>query len=384
MKVDQRYKLADKLRPRYLRATRVQRGVLLDAFCDATGYNRKYATAVLRGRERTVRTTPRGRVEVYGPEFNDVLRLLWEATYYVCAERLQPVVLELADRLEHHHQLTLEPTIRAQLGAVSVSTVERHLRPLRADLRRHMPSYNHGQPALRREVPVVVGAWKELDRPGLCEADLVSHCGPFAPGEWAYTVTVTDICTGWTELEPVFGKGKAGIILALDAIRRRLPFPLVGIHTDNGSEFLNAHFFSYCQANDILFTRGRPHYSNDNPHVEQKNGSLVRRFAGYHRFDSDEHLEWLRDLYANLCPFANLFLPVIKLVGRDKVSGRTIKRYDRPTTPLNRVLLSGVSSPAQLELAIREYDTLSPLSLKRIIYRHLSRLPALMAPAANA
>ncbi|HEY8740272.1 MAG TPA: hypothetical protein VIN56_06745 [Candidatus Dormibacteraeota bacterium] len=155
----------------------------------------------------------------------------------------------------------------------------------------------------------------------------------FAPGDWAYTLTLTDICTGWTDLVAVMGKGQRGVLLALDQIRQRLPFTLAGIHTDNGSEFLNAHLIRYCRTHHIAFTRGRPNYKNDNPHVEQKNGSLVRRFAGYHRFDTPELVLWLQDLYDDLCPYANLFLPVMKLVGRAEVGGRTRKRYDRPATP---------------------------------------------------
>jgi len=135
----------------------------------------------------------------------------------------------------------------------------------------------------------------------------------FAPGDWAYTLTLTDICTGWTDLVAVMGKGQRGVLLALDQIRQRLPFTLAGIHTDNGSEFLNAHLIRYCRTHHIAFTRGRPNYKNDNPHVEQKNGSLVRRFAGYHRFDTPELVLWLQDLYDDLCPYANLFLPVMKL-----------------------------------------------------------------------
>ena len=165
--------------------------------------------------------------------------------------------------------------------------------------------------------------------------------------------------------------------------RERLPFVLRGIHTDNGSEFLNEHLVRYCSGRHIAFTRGRPNYKNDNPHVEQKNGNLVRRFAGYHRFDTPALLAWLDLLYSDLCPYANLFLPAMKLVGRDEVNGRTRKLYDRPTTPLQRVLASGVSSPDRLAPAIRLYAELSPLSIKRNIDRHIAALPQLLRPAAS-
>jgi hypothetical protein len=382
--VDSRYRLAERLRKRYVRASKVQRGVLLSAFCDATGYNRRYAMSVLRGRERRRRQTPRGRQPTYGTDFTDAVRLLWEATCYVCAERLQPFAAELADILVRHQQLEVSAEVWAQLEAASLSTFERHLRQLRVELRGRR-RIQGGRPGavLRREIPVLVGDWKKLDRPGYVEVDLVSHCGPYEPGEWAYTLTVTDISTGWTELTAVMGKGQAGVLSALDQTRERLPFVLRGIHTDNGSEFLNEHLVRYCGGRHIAFTRGRPNYKNDNPHVEQKNGNLVRRFAGYHRFDTPVLLGWLADLYTELGPFANLFLPVMKLVGREQVNGRTRKLYDRPATPLQRVLASGASSPDRLAPAIRLYAELSPLTIKRDIDRHIAALPQLLRPAAS-
>ena len=244
--------------------------------------------------------------------------------------------------------------------------------------------YRRPGAALRREIPVLVGDWKKLDRPGYVEVDLVSHCGPYEPGEWAYTLTVTDISTGWTELAALMGKGQGGVLAALDQIRGRLPFELLGLHTDNGSEFLNAHLVRYCANHHVAFTRGRPNYKNDNPHVEQKNGSLVRRFAGYHRFDTPALLAWLDLLYSDLCPYANLFLPAMKLVSRDEVNGRTRKLYDRPLTPLRRVLLSGAAKPARLKGAAHQYATVSPLTLKRQIDRHIASLPQLLRPAASA
>jgi hypothetical protein len=384
VKVEDRYQLAARFRKRYLAATKAQRGQLLSVFCEVTGYSRKHAISVLRGRSRRVSGVGHGRPPTYGPDFTEVVRILWEATYFVCAERLQPFMGELADILGRHHQLELSASLRALLDRASLSTVERQLRGLRVELRgRRRPTGRPGA-VLRREVPVLVGDWKKLDRPGYCEVDLVSHAGAFAPGDWAYTVTLTDICSGWTELVPVMGKGQRGVALALDDIRRRLPFPLLGIHTDNGSEFLNDHLVRYCTTERIAFTRSRPNYKNDNPHVEQKNGSLVRRFAGYHRLDSPALVQWLQDLYVDLCPYANLFQPAMKLVGRDEVNGRTRKLYDRPATPLQRVLASGVSSPDLLAVALGQYAELSPLTVKRRIDRHLAALPALLRPAANA
>lgn len=383
VKVEERYQLAARFRTRYLAASKAQKGQLLGVFCEVTGYSRKHAVTVLGGRVRNP-SDGHGRTRFYGEEFTAALRVLWEATYYVCAERLQPFMGELADLLVRHGQLELPAEIHAQLRQASVSTVERRLRRLRVEVRGKRRSYGRPGAVLRREIPVVVGEWKKLDRPGYLEVDLVSHAGAFAPGDWANTVTMTDICTGWTELMPVMGKGQGGVLSAIDQGRGRLPFPLLGIHTDNGSEFLNAHLVRYCSSRHIAFTRGRPNYKNDNPHVEQKNGNVVRRFAGYHRFDSPELVVWLEQLYADLCPYTNLFQPAMKLVGREHVNDRTRKLYDRPATPLNRVLASGVSSPQRLAIAARQYAELSPLTIKRRLDRHIATLPQLLRPAASA
>lgn len=384
VEVEDRYRLAERFRRRYVAASKAQRSELLSVFCEVTGYSRKHGIRVLGGRERKGVRSGHGRPVTYGDEFTAAVRVLWEASYYVCAERLQPFMGELADLLVGHGQLEIEPGARELLDQASVSTVERQLVALRVEVRGRRRPYSRPGAVLRREIPVLVGGWKELDRPGYGEIDLVSHAGAFAPGDWAYTVTWTDICTGWTELVPVMGKGQRGVLLALDDIRRRLPFRLLGIHTDNGSEFLNTHLVNYCAAQHISFTRGRPNYKNDNPHVEQKNGSLVRRFAGYHRLDSPELVDWLHVLYADLCPYANLFQPAMKLVARTEVNGRTRKLYDRPSTPLQRVLASGVSSSQQLTLAIQQYSGLSPLTIKRRIDRHISALPQLLRPAVSA
>jgi hypothetical protein len=285
VRVEEKYQLAARFRRRYLAASKTQKSQLLGVFCEVTGYSRKRAVTVLRGRVRTP-SHGHGRTRLYGEEFTAALRVLWEATFYICAERLQPFMGELADLLLRHGQLELPTEIHAQLRQASVSTVERRLQRLRVEVRGRRRSCAQPGAVLRREIPVVVGEWKKLDRPGYLEVDLVSHAGAFASGDWANTVTMTDICTGWTELMPVMGKGQSGVLSAIDQGRGRLPFPLLGIHTDNGSEFLNAHLVRYCSTRHIEFTRGRPSYKNDNPHVEQKNGNVVRRFAGYHRFDS--------------------------------------------------------------------------------------------------
>jgi hypothetical protein len=181
------------------------------------------------------------------------------------------------------------------------------------------------------------------------------------------------------------GKGERGIIAALDRIRAQLPFPLRGIHSDNGSEFINEFLLAWSRARGVEFTRGRPNHKNDNPHVEQKNGGLVSRYVGYERLDSPAQMAWLDRLYTQLLrPFNNCVQPVIKLIGRDVVDGRTRKLYDRPTTPFSRVIASGVSTRSQIDKLAITYTKQSPLQLKREIDRTLAALPATLGTSLSA
>ncbi len=202
---------------------------------------------------------------------------------------------------------------------------------------------------LRKQVPVVVGQWRELDQPGYLEVDLVSHSGEVACGDWIWTVSAVDLSCGWSERVPVLGKGERGVVAALERIREQLPFELKGLHPDNGSEFLNWHLVKYCREANIALC-SRPQRKNDNAHVEQKNWTLVRRLIGYQRLDTALQLGWLDDFYTELLrPYANCFQPVMKLVRKEPVGSRLRKVYDRPSTPLQRLLGSGAADPNNVD-----------------------------------
>ncbi len=241
MRIQDRYELAAELRERYWAAGRAERGRLLDALCLATGYNRKYAIAVLHGRERRVRLVRRPRARRYGLEFRNALKVVWEAAGYICSERLRPFIGELVPLLRRHGQLKVDAETEALLNAASLATIERNLAQLRRGLVARRMSQTKPGSLLRKQIPVIVGRWKELDQAGYLEVDLVSHSGDLAAGEWIWTLTATDLSTGWTERVPVMGHGQATVLAALSRVREQLPFPLLGLHPDNGSEFLNWH-----------------------------------------------------------------------------------------------------------------------------------------------
>jgi hypothetical protein len=387
MRIGDRYELAAELAGRYWKGSRQERGAILDAFCLATGYHRKYAVAVLRGRRRVAVRRRTARARRYGPEFQKALLVAWEASGYVCSERLQPFLAELVPLLEQHQHLPIDDATRSLLLQASVSTVERALAPKRKHLVGRRMAQTKPGTLLRRQIPALVGSWKAEDVPGYLEIDLVSHSGEYAAGTFLYTLSTVDLATGWTERIPLMGKGQTGVVAGLDRIREQLPFRLRGLHPDTGSEFINMNLFTYCRERGIEFTRSRPYHKNDNCHVEQKNWTLVRRLIGYDRLDTPAQQAWLDAFYTeDLRPFANCFQPVMKLVGKETVGQRTRRLYDTPKTPLRRLLddYSGHVDLNRLRALTDLYTSVSPLILKRRIDRHLAALPTHLGAHASA
>ncbi len=391
MRIGERYQLASELGSSYQTAERKERSRILDAYCLTTGYSRKHGLRVLGGRQRRrqLRLRRSSRRRRYGLEFQRALRVLWEAAGNICAERLRPFLPDLLSLLQRHGQLEVTPEVETQLKQVSVSTLERNLRQLRHERRqlfaRRMSQTKPGT-LLRKEVPVIVGQWKEMDQPGYLEVDSVSHSGEYNIGEWIWTISATDLSTGWTERVPVMGRNQEPVAVAMQRIRQQLPFRLLGIHADNGSEFLNRRLIDWCREEGIVIARSRPHHKNDNPHVEQKNWTLVRRLIGYQRLDAPWQLSWLDDFYTELLrPYNNCFQPVMKLIGKEHPAGGQLrKRYDTPTTPLLRLLASGTADLTKTSSLVELYRTVSPLTLKRQIDRRLQAMPLSTRRAANA
>jgi hypothetical protein len=381
MRVDERYELASELRERYWAADRRRRGEMLDGFCLATGYNRKYAMSVLRGRRRKPKPTRRPRGLRYGgQQFRKAIALIWEASGYICAERLHPVLTDLAEALMEHHQLPIDPGTWELLCTVSASTLRRNLRTM-------TDTSGWGRPRMRRptalrgDVPVVLQNLHRFEVAGHVQIDLVSHGGRWSTGEWIWTLCGTDLCTGWTELQPVMTKNQVDVLVAIKELHRRLPFRLLSLHIDNGFEFFNDRLIRYCQRKGVLLGRGRPHHKNDNAHVEQKNGYIVRRLLGNQRLDSPEQLEWMLELYELLRIFVNCFQPVTKRIGVVQRGDRTRRLHDTPRTPLNRLIDSGQGEPAAIDELLRLSSELSPLSIKRRVGERLDgRPPAVQSP----
>ena len=287
------------LAPRYQQASPAQKTLLLDSFVEWTGYTRKYAIELLNHGEQGQETIQRRRQPQCRPPVQQALLLAWKATHYVCAKRLLPSLPSLVALLEGQGRLQLTEEERRQLLAMSVSTAERFLRTQRKP-RAHGLSTTTPGPWCKSQIPErLFSQWQE-DRPGFVEMDLVAHCGEHLGGSFLYTMTLTDIATGWTECIPLLYKSADAVLAALGQAGKLFPFPLLGIDTDSGSEFLNEELIAYCEQEHLTFTRGRPAVKNDQCHVEQKNGAVVREAVGHVRLVGVQAYHQLREVYRAL------------------------------------------------------------------------------------
>jgi hypothetical protein len=335
---DERY-LA-RLQARYSKASKKERSEMLDEFVKTTGYNRKYAIAVLGSKckraEGPIRRSRRAR---YGNEEAQALMVLWELFDGIYSKRLRAAMDVELPRLYADGFLQVSPECYAKLMRISPASIDRLLKGRRPQVRKSRGFTKPGT-LLKDRIPIRTWAdWNE-DCPGFCEMDLVDHSGGriVRGADHAWTLCFTDIKTAWTECVAVRNKAQVHVFAAIQDARQRLPFALLGVDSDNGSEFINDQLYRYCLQEEITFTRGRAGNKNDNAYVEQKNWSVVRRAVGYHRYDTPHQLDLLNRLYAVMHFYVNFFLPVAKLKEKSRVGSKVTKRYDEPQTPFARVL----------------------------------------------
>lgn len=373
---------------KYRRATKKEKKAILDQFITATGYSRWQARFVLRNHGKRVQVDqqrvlvadarkrwPRSkRPRVYDEKVVAVLIKLWKIMDYICGKRLQPVVAELLTVLERHNELRCDQQTRAKLRRISAATIDRLLKPERRQYELRGRSRTKPGTLLKHQIPIrTFSEWDE-QQPGFVEVDLVGHDGGMATGDYCQTLDMTDVATTWTETEAVKNKAQVWVFEALKNLRKNLPFPLRGLDSDNGSEFINHELRRYCEQEKLTFTRSRPYRKNDNCFVEQKNYSVVRRAVGYQRYDTEEQLQLLNDLYATLRLYTNFFQPTMKLKTKERVGSRVSKKYDPAQTPYQRVLVAPqIAKQKKLQLRAK-YETLNPAALRRKLNRLQERL----------
>ena len=301
---------------------------------------------------------------MYGPEVRDALWVVWEVSDRLCVKRLAPFVAEFTDRLVEHGELTVPDEVREQLNSVSASTIDRLLRRYKdSGLRRPFSTTRPGS-LLKPSIPIRTFTEWEENSPGFMEMDLVAHCGNTTEGFYLNTLSAVDIATGWVECQAVWGKGQQRVGGAVHKMSRSPPFRLLGLDSDNGSEFINRHLYSYCQGNKITFTRSRPYTKNDSAHIEQKNWSVVRRLIGYGRYTSRPSLRHLERVYSLVDLYVNFFQPVMKLKHLSRNGARVHKVYDTAQTPYHRLLEYDVLTSEQRTAMQRQYELLNPVRLK--------------------
>lgn len=373
----------------YRGASKKEKRVLLDQFVRTTGYSRWYARFVLRHKGRRIQVDSqtivlavrsgsgrrvRKRACLYDEKVLTALLKLWRIMDYICGKRLQPILPELVTVLERHNEFRCDRETRAKLLRISAATIDRMLKPERRKHELRGRSGTKPGTLLKKQIPIRTFAEWDDQRPGFAEIDLVGHDGGVVAGDYCQTLDLTDIATTWTETEAVPNKAQTWVFEALKNLRKNLPFPLLGIDSDNGSEFINKHLAAYCKSEKLSFTRSRPYRKNDNCFVEQKNYSVVRRAVGYQRYDTPAQLQLLNEIYATLRLYTNFFQPTMKLQCKQRVGSKVTKRYDRAQTPYQRVLTSPHIAKAKKELLRVKYEMLNPAALKRKITRLQERL----------
>ncbi len=324
--------------PRYREASASQKGALLDEVVATTGYARRYAMWLLNHPPEGQHAPRRRWQPQYGPQVQHALFLAWHAANRICSKRLMPFLPTLIEALERQGHLHLTDACRTQLLSMSAATADRLLRSQRTLGLRGI-STTHAGTLLKQRIPIRTFQQSNETRPGFLETDLVAHCGSQAQGSFLYTMTLTDLATGWTECLPLLSKNAEAVLLALQQARAFFPFPILGLDTDNGCEFINEDLRAYCEAEQITFTRGREGLKNDQCHVEQKNGAIVRQVVGYARLEGARAYQQLCEVYQALRLYINGFQPSMKL--QAKHDGRTVRRvYDAAKPPLQPLSLT--------------------------------------------
>ena len=376
MSLKSKRELLEVVRPRYLKASKAEKQTMLDEFTSATGYHRKHAIRVLKNQVQ-VQNHLKGKIKtyktIYRGEVVQALEQIWEIYGHICSKRLQPFLPEAIKVLERCKEIEFSKDTKELLLKISSASIDRCLRPVRIKSSHCLSTTKPGS-LLKNLIPVrTFTEWNE-ERPGFMEIDLVAHCGNTTEGQYLNTLTCTDICSGWTDVTALPHRSQEAVSKAIHRMRQRLPFPVLGIDSDNGSEFINDLLYRYCLDEKITFTRSRPYKKNDQAHVEQKNWSVVRHTVGYDRWETEQELVLLENVYDDLRFYINFFQPSFKLIGKECIGNKTIKRYDPAKTPYQRVLeRKDISLEAKARL-MNLYLQLNPAQLRRCIDQKTAKL----------
>jgi len=365
--------LAEEIHARYLRSSKKEKTSILNEFVASTGYSQKYANTLLKNGVSRKHRKKAGRKKKYQGEVVEVLKYIWEICGRLCSRRLHPFLPEIVEVLERFGEVDLSKETKTLLLSMSRATIDRCLEKVRYE---HKKGLSTTKPGTLLKKSIEVRTWQDWndEQPGFMEMDLVAHCGNTTAGQYIFTLTAVDIATGWTECLALPNKTQWAVYEAVQEMRKRLPFPLLGLDSDNGTEFINDLLYRYCLEENITFTRSRPYQKNDQAHVEQKNWSVVRHTVGYDRFETEEELHLLRKVYEDLRLYINFFQPVMKLMGKQRIDGKTIKYYDKAITPYRRTLAAEQVTFSDKVSLTNHYAHLNPVTLRKIIDFNIGKL----------
>jgi hypothetical protein len=364
----ERRAITETIATRYQLASKRGKGVILDELCANTGWHRNHARKALKAALQPKVVAPTSpRPLKYGPDVIAALTMCWTVLGMPAGKRLAPMLGELVAVLRHFGELALDEDTAVLLVSMSAATIDRRLAPERAKCQVKGRCTTKPGSLLKSQIPVHTWAdWNDA-RPGFVEIDLVSHDGGNAAGQFAFTLTVTDIATGWTENRSVPSKAAKCVLAALNDIAYKMPFPILGVDSDNGSEFINVYLLQWCKRHQITFTRARPGNKNDGCHVEQKNWAVVRTVVGYHRYDTASELLLLNEIWQLQSKLTNYFYPQQKLISKVRHGAKVAKKHDTAATPFHRAIDHPAMTVDRIAALARIHGLINPAATQRQI-----------------
>lgn len=363
---------------RYQKARKKEKTQILDEFVANTGYNRSYARRLIKqSQNRDFRKKRKKKVKrqpYYDEAVKKPLIKIYAALDSICGKRLHPMISEVVGILERDGQLKLTDQVRRKLLKISPATIDRILQPTRKQSQLKGRSGTKPGTLLKSQIEIRTFAQWDNVKPGFFEMDTVAFCGQTLKGHHVWGLNFTDVATGWIGLDAVMGKGQHGIHQATQRFKKRLPFSLLGLDSDNGGEFINDIMFRYCKAQKITFTRIRPGRKNDNCYVEQKNYTTLRKFLSYARYDTKKELELCRQILKKAEVYINFFQPSQKLIKKTRQGAKVTRKHDKAQTPYQRLLKSGILTKEQKQKLHQLYEGLNPMVLLKEIRQLQAKL----------
>lgn len=363
------------LQQKYRKANKIEKSAILDEYIKNTGHNRKYVIRQLNNLKLSDNNHKKRKQRT--PKYNCQLLKPLEDIYNIfdcpCGQRLEQIIKAELDRLRNFGEIKISDKEAVLLKEMSSATIDRKISKINNRKKKGFCTTKPGS-LLKRQIPIRLTSW-DTNKIGYQEVDLVAHCGSNSSGSFGYTISITEIASGWWEGKFIMNKGQKETLEGLKSIRKRTPFKWLGLDSDNGSEFINYHLWKYCQSEKIEFTRSRPNRKNDNAYIEQKNWTHVRKIIGYLRYDTAEEDLVINDLYQNeLRLYKNFFQPTMKLKKKERIQGKLKRQYEKAKTPYQRLLEAKEVSPEIKKYLKTIYKQLNPAKLKRSIEFKLDRL----------